>query len=427
MKPLQRHGRWVDRTVTPAILDRLRRSGAVLIEGPKASGKTSLARTLTNSEVMLDRNIAMRTAAAIDPTLVLDGAPPRLIDEYQIVAGLWDAVRGRIDDTGAKGQFILTGSATPDDSDTSTGRSHTGAGRIVTVRLRTLTLNELAPSPAPVSLADLLSGIHPEAGDHGRIIVPDLATRICRGGLLVTIGLSDDDAMAANTDYLDILAEVDIARVDGIARDPDLVTRFIRSWARNTATDAALTTMARLGSDHTLTDATVQSYVRALRRLFLIEDQPAWKPGLRSRVRLATTPKRHLGDPGLAAAALGTDPDQLLGPEIETLGFLFESQVVHDLRVHADLHRANVAFYRDNKGLETDAVVVDHNGRWVAFEVKLGPAAIDAAAATLLNLHAKVDDVVRERCGALVVISTDTPTYRRDDGVLVTSAAAVGP
>lgn len=419
--------RWLERVAEPGVRARLRRSGAVLLEGPKAAGKTALAGTLAKSAVMLDRDTAMRQAATVDPNLVLDGDRPRLIDEYQLVPGLWDAVRGRIDDTGAKGQFILTGSATPDDTDPTRGRRHTGAGRIVSVRLRTLTLHELAPSPDPVSIGDLLDGIHPTPGDHGRITVPDIAATICRGGLPTNLDLSDDDANAANADYLEIIAEVDIRRLDGTARDPELVARFIRSWARNTATDAALTTIGRLGDDHPLSIATVHAYTTALRRLFITEDQPAWAPRLRSRVRLHKTPKRHLADPGLAAAALRTEPSRLLGPEIGTLGFLFESQVVHDLRVHADANNATVMFYRDNKDLETDAIIEDRTGRWIAAEVKLGPSAIDAGAATLLALKAKVDDDTRARCGALVVVTTDSPTYRRDDGVLVASAAALGP
>lgn len=420
-------GTWIDRIATHQIHDRLRRTGGVLIEGPKACGKTALARRFTASEVLLDRDTAMRQAAEATPELVLDGPSPRLLDEYQLVPGLWDAVRGRIDDTGAKGQFILTGSATPDDADPVSGRRHTGARRIAPVRLRTLTLHELAPSPYAVSLARLLAGDPPDPGDHGRITVPDLAVHICRGGWPNSLDLDDNDAAEANTDYLDMVAEVDIERVDGVHRDPELVRRFIRSWARNSATDASLASLAQVGDDHVIAQDTRQSYRRALGRLFIIEDQPAWKPALRSRIHLRSTPKRHLADPSLAAAALGTDPDRLCGPEIETLGFLFESQVVHDLRVHADRHRADVTFYRDNKGLEIDAIVEDRGGRWAAFEVKLGPRAVDGAATTLLALHGKVATAARDRCGALVVVTTDTPTYTRPDGVLVTSAAALAP
>lgn len=213
---------------------------------------------------------------------------------------------------------------------------------------------------------------------------------------------------------------------DGVRRDPDGVRRLIASYARTVATDAALRSIANT-ADQPLSEPTLYDYVNVLNRLFLIEDQGAWKPSLRSRVRLAATPKRHLADLSLAAAALGTTSARLLGPEIELAGFLFESQVVHDLRVYAQPHRASVHFYRDNKGLEVDAIVERVDGRWIAVEVKLGHSRVDGGAANLLAMRKKLTERASAACGALVVVVADSPTYVRPDGVIVTSIASLGP
>lgn len=246
------------------------------------------------------------------------------------------------------------------------------------------------------------------------------------GGWPDNLQLELADALDANIDYLDVIVNVDVHRVDNVRRDPDGVRDLLASYARNVATDASLRTIGRC-SDSPISEVTLHSYLRALKRLFLIEDQPSWKPNLRSRVRLAATPKRHLADPSLAVAALGATPKRLLGPEIELAGFLFESQVIHDLRVYAQAHRADVRFYRDNKGLEVDAIIEANDGRWIAVEVKLGHHRVDEGAANLLALREKLSDLANAACGALVVVIADTPTYVRPDGVIVTSLAALGP
>jgi len=256
--------------------------------------------------------------------------------------------------------------------------------------------------------------------------VTDAVEALAVGGWPTNLDLRAEDALDANADYLDVIVETDVRRVDGVRRDPDGVRRLIASYARNVATDAALRTIGRM-ADQPVSEPTVHDYVRALRRLFLIEDQDAWRPALRSRVRVAATPKRHLADPSLAVAALGATPERLLGPEIEWAGFLFESQVVHDLRVYAEADRAAVRFYRDNKGLEVDAIVEARDGRWIGAEAKLGHHGVEEAARNLLALRGKVADAVRARCGGLVVVVANSPTYTRPDGVLVTSVAALGP
>lgn len=400
---------------------RLRSHGAVLLTGPKAVGKTTTARQFAASEVGLDRDPAALRAARTDPSLVLDGDAPRLIDEYQLAEGMWNAVRGRVDDLGRKGLFLLTGSSTPEDDPVS----HSGARRIAPVAMRTMTLRERGLSNGAVSIQALLEGDVAEGPATG-FDVPKAIEALAVGGWPDNLELSASDALDANDDYLSVIVNTDVRRVDGVRRDPDAVRRLIVSYARNVATDVSLRALARV-DEEPIPEATLHDYLRALRRLFLIEDQPAWKPRLRSRIRLAVTPKRHLTDPSLAVAALGATPERLLGPEIELAGYLFESQVVHDLRVYAQGGRGAVRFYRDNKGLEVDAIVEARDGRWLGVEVKLGVGRIDEAARNLLAMGAKLSPEANDLCGALVVVVPDTPTYTRPDGVVVTSLAALGP
>lgn len=408
------------RIVEGLVRARLRTHGAVLLTGPKAVGKTTTARRFAASEVRLDQDRAALAAAQTDPRLVLDGEQPRLIDEYQLAPGMWDAVRGRIDDVGGKGLFLLTGSATPDPLHTR----HTGARRIAPVRMRTMTFSERGLSSGAVSLASLLDGELPQGGADG-IGVEQAIEALAIGGWPDNLTLAPADALDANADYLEMIVDTDVQRVEGVRRDPDGVRRLLASYARNVATDASLRTIAR-GAERPLAESTLHDYLRALARLFLIEDQASWKPALRSRVRLAATPRRHLADPSLALAALGATPQRLLGPEIELAGLLFESQVIHDLRVYSQPHRAQVRFYRDNKGLEVDAIVEAPDGRWLAAEVKLGHNRVDEGAHNLLALRDKLSPETSAACGALVVIVADSPTYARPDGVLVTSIAALG-
>ncbi len=410
-----------ERIVEKLVEARLRTHGGVLLTGPKAVGKTTTARCFAASEVRLDQDTAALTAAQTDPRLVLDGEPPRLIDEYQLAPGIWNAVRGRIDDHGGKGLFLLTGSSTPESEE----RSHTGARRIAAIRMRTLTLFERGLSSGAVSVGALLDGSPAEPEPH-RLSVTEAIEALSIGGWPDNLTLTPADALDANADYLDTIVHTDVHRVDGVRRDPDGLRRLLASYARNTATDASLRTIART-AERPLGETTLHDYLRALGRLFLIEDQASWKPQLRSRVRLAATPKRHLADPSLAVAALGATPERLLGPEIELAGFLFESQAIHDLRVYAQPHRGEVRFYRDNKGLEIDAIVETADGRWLAAEIKLGHHRVDEGARNLLALRAKLSPAANAACGALLVVVADSPTYMRPDGVLVTSIVSLGP
>lgn len=418
LEPSQRHS---ERIVEKLLQARLRTHGAVVLTGPKAVGKTTTARCFAASEVRLDQDRAALTAAQTDPRLALDGDSPRLIDEYQLAPGIWNAVRGRVDDLAGKGLFLLTGSSTPEPDE----RSHTGARRIAELRMRTMTLFERGRSSGAVSVGALLEGSPTEAESH-TLSVTEAIEALSIGGWPDNLALALADALEANADYLDVIVHADVHRVDDIRRDPDGVRRLLASYARNVATDASLRTIGRT-AETPMAETTLHDYLRVLGRLFLIEDQPSWKPQLRSRVRLAATPKRHLADPSLAVAALGATPQRLLGPEIELAGFLFESQVIHDLRVYAQPHRAEVRFYRDNKGLEIDAIVEATDGRWLAMEIKLGHQRVDEGARNLLALKNKLSSETNAACGGLLVIVADSPTYTRPDGVVVTSIASLGP
>ena len=395
---------------------RLGAAGAVVIEGPKACGKTATARRAAASEVLLDVDANARRAVAIDPALVLAGAAPRLIDEWQTEPAIWNHVRRAVDDRARPGQFILTGSAVPADDVTR----HTGAGRLTRLRLRPMSLFETGRSSGAVSLHGLLAGEAPRSAESA-LSIEELAGQVCRGGWPGNLQRSVNQALQANRAYLDEIRRVDVGRVDETRRDPAKVGDLLRSFARNVATYAAASTMAADLNNHT-----ADAYLTALERLMIVEDQPAWAPHLRSRSRLRGAPKRHFVDPSLAVAALRADPDRLLR-DLAWFGFLFESLVVRDLRVYAQHRDAEVLQYRDNTGLEVDAIVQAADGTWAAFEVKLGAGMIDAAAATLLRFARRVDPARSRAPAALAVIVAGGYGYVRGDGIGVIPIGALGP
>ena len=411
------------------LAQRLARSGGVLIEGPRACGKTATARQVAASAVMLDADRSARRAVAVEPGFVLRGKTPRLIDEWQIEPEIWNHVRHAVDERPGRGHFILTGSAVPPDDITR----HTGAGRVSRLRMRPMSLFELKRSTGEISLSRLLAG-EPVPSSVAELTVGELAELVCIGGWPGHLGssaedpaLSPDDAMAENRDYLGEVCRTDIRRVDGSGRDPARVGLFLQSLGRNVATCASLATLARDagGPDRSLNQYTAASYLTALARLMIVEDQPPWAPHLRSRSRLRTAPKRHFVDPSLAVAALSAGPEHLLH-DFDWFGFLFESMVVRDLRVYAQASRASVYHYRDNTGLEVDAVVDAGPGRWAAFVIKLGAGRVDDAARTLLKFADRVDT---ERCGkpaALGVIVGSGYGYSRPDGVGVVPVGGLG-
>ena len=411
------------RIVDAELRQLLGSAGAVVIEGPKACGKTMTATQQAASTVLLDIDQAARQVLAVEPALVLKGAKPRLLDEWQVAPELWNQVRRAVDGSDQPGQFLLTGSAVPADD----ANRHTGAGRFAFLRMRPMSLVETGASSGAVSLRQLFAGKPQTAADPG-LSVQDLSALIARGGWPAQQTRSLTAASRAARDYLEQVRQVDISRVEERRRDPARVGALLRALGRHCATEVKQSTLAADagGADGALDERTVSDYLLALERLMVIEDQPAWAPHLRSRARLRKAPKRHFVDPSLALAAVGAAAERLL-QDFEWFGQLFESLVIRDLRVLSQPLDGEVFHYRDDYGVEVDAIVQLRDGRWGAIEIKLGEGQVDQAAANLTRFSEQID---HERSGPptfLAVICGKGYGYRRADGVLVVPIGALGP
>ena len=415
--------RYLPRIVDAELAERLAATGAVVVEGPKACGKTATGRHAAASEVLLDVDRNARRMVGVDPGAVLRGRTPRLIDEWQTEPDIWNYVRRAVDDRAAPGQFILTGSAVPPDDITR----HTGAGRLTRLRMRPFSLFEAGHASGEISLRLLLNGREQRA-DPSCLTVPELAELVCRGGWPAHLRYPLAQSLRMNRDYLNEIRRVDISRVSGRRRDPLKVGRLLRSLARNVATPAATTTLVAdiRGGGAAIHEETAAEYLESLERLMIVEDQPAWAPHLRSRTTLRTKPVRHFVDPSLAVAALRATPERLMS-DLEYFGFLFESLVVRDLRVYAQANDAEVFHYREKGGLEVDAVVEADDGRWAAFEVKLGERWVDEGAANLRKLAARMKHGGRGEPSALAVIVPNGYGHVRGGEVGVIPIGALGP
>jgi len=411
------------RIVDAELRELLGSAGAVVIEGPKACGKTMTASQQAASRVLLDIDQAARQVLAVEPALLLEGARPRLLDEWQVAPELWNQVRRAVDGAVQPGQFLLTGSAVPPED----ASRHTGAGRFAFLRMRPMSLLETGASSGAVSLRELFDGAAPSLVDPG-LSLQDLSGLIGRGGWPAQQGRSLPAAARAARDCLEQVRQVDISRVGERRLDPVRVGALLRALGRHCATEAKLSTLAADtgGSDGTLDERTVSGYLQALERLMVIEDQPAWAPHLRSRARLRKAPKRHFVDPSLALAAVGAAPERLL-QDLEWFGQVFESLVIRDLRVYSQGLDGEVFHYRDDYGLEVDAIVQLRDGRWGAIEIKLGEAQVEQAAATLQRFSAQIDSTRSGSPAFLAVICGRGYGYRRPDGVLVVPIGALGP
>ena len=396
-------------------------AGAVLIEGARGCGKTMTAVQRAASEVRLDTDERAREAGLLDPSLLLDGARPRLIDEWQLVPDVWNHVRRAADDGGAGG-FILTGSAEAREDRSR----HSGAGRFVRVLMRPMSLVELGYSTGDVSLAALLEGQPPRAVDPG-LDIRAIAEIVTRGGWPALRERTVNDALLVLNGYLEETARVDLRRLDGPSHDAANVLRTLRALARNIATTVKSQALARdIGAgDDPIDRETVKAYLDALARIFVVDDLPAWSPTLRAAARARTAPKRHLVDPSLAVAAMGADPDRLLA-EVDTLGLLFEALVVRDLRIYARTVGASVMHYMEQR-IEADAIVERRDGRWAAFEIKLGPSQVEAGAASLLALARRMEGSRQGPASSLNVVTGWGYGYRRPDGVNVIPVGALAP
>ena len=400
--------------------------GAVCIEGPKWCGKTWSSSYHSKSEIMIgdpDGNFQNRKLAEMSPSLVLEGETPRLIDEWQEVPALWDAVRHKVDQKNEKGQYILTGSATPNHK----GIMHSGAGRIGRLRMRPMSLFESGASSGTVSLKDLCNGNLTPAMT-GEVDLRKITELIYRGGWPGNTDTPIDKAGLLPNEYLKAVIEDDVYRIDGVKRDVSKMNLLLKSLARNestTVTNKTLKADVKAIDDEDIDTDTISVYLDIFKRLFLLDNQPPFASNIRSSVSLKQAEKRHFADPSLACALLKATPDRLIN-DLETLGFLFEALCERDLRIYADYFDAKLYHYQDYDNKEVDAVVELPDGRWSAFEIKLGANQIDKAAESLIKLKKSIEKEGGNAPSVLCVIcGLSNAAYIRDDGVFVIPITAL--
>ena len=417
------------RIVDESLERRLAGTGAVLIEGPKWCGKTTTAAQHAGTIVYLDdplhleQNLSM---ADINPQAFMPGTPPVLIDEWQLAPKLWDAVRFEVDRRGKPGQFILTGSAVPAATNNI---HHSGTGRFAWLTMRPMSLVESGESSGTVSLSDLFTS-QEDLSAVNDLSLSDLAFLICRGGWPYSIGLEDRIALDQARYYYDGVVHSDMSRVDGVRRNAELVKRLMRSYSRHQGTQASVSTIIddiRANDEEAADPKTISAYLEALRKIFVIEDAPAWNPNLRSKSATRTSDTRYFADPSIAVAALGLGPNDLM-EDLKTMGLLFETLCIRDLRVFADALDGQVYHFRDRTGLECDAVVHLRNGRYGLIEIKLGgDRLVEEGAKTLKNLAGKLDsDKMNNPSFLMVLTANGRYAYRRKDGIYVVPIGCLG-
>ena len=412
---------YYQRVSDKVLLEHLESKGAVLIEGAKWCGKTTSAKHIAKSVIEMDRpdmTEQYQQMARINPSNLLEGEVPHLIDEWQIATNIWNAVRYEVDQRGEFGQFILTGSSVPAALDES---MHTGTGRIVRMQMRPMSLFESKDSTGQVSLMDLFNKKDISAVDNHSI--DEIAFLICRGGWPAALNHSKKIALKQAFDYYDAVVNDDISRVDRVKRDSERTKRILKSYARNVATQASLETIRSdvISNDvETFDKEALYGYLNALKRIFVIEDSPAWNPNLRSKTAIRTSDTRYFVDPSIAVAALGLGPTDLVN-NLALMGLIFENLCVRDLRIYADALDGSVYHYRDKTGLECDAVIHLRNGSYGLVEVKLGgDQSINEGAESLLKLTSKIDTEKMKKPAFLMVLCGVAPfAYKREDGVFV--------
>jgi predicted AAA+ superfamily ATPase len=414
---MEYYNRLVDRRIEL----QLQAVGAVLLRGVKGSGKTETGRHHSKSEITIDDSPGIINAMQSEPGILLQGETPRLIDEWQEQPKLWNTIRHEIDDRKDKGQFILTGSSNP----VETANLHSGVGRFGVERMRTMSRYERGWSTGEVSLKEVLDGKAVKSADH-KADLHLLAERMAIGGWPAHIGMIEETALMSMQNYFELLCEVDLSRVSNTRRDPHKVRRVMRSLARNIATEVSFATIAADagGAENPPANDTIRNYMEALDRLMIVEDMPGWQPHIRTRARLRSSVKRHLADTSLAVAALGLDSAGIT-KDLNYMGFLFESSVIHDLRIYADSVSATLYHYRDSNGVEADAILEMRNGSWAAFEIKMGIGGADQGAASLLKLRDTIDTGKFGEPLCLSVITGSGFAHKRPDGVTVVPVQAL--
>lgn len=401
---------------------KLEGKGAVLIEGPKWCGKTTTAEQIAASILYMDdpeKKEQNLTMSELNPKRLLKGAVPRLIDEWQLAPKLWDTVRFEVDHRGELGQFILTGSAVPADTKEIT---HSGTGRFTWLTMRPMSLYESGDSTGDISLKVLFENTE-EVDGTANLGLDRLAFLICRGGWPQAIDMRDEIALDQARDYYDAVVHSDINQADHVQKNPERVKRLMRSYARNQGGQVPNTVIAQdiaANDESPISEETVASYLDALRKIFVVEDMPAWNPNLRSKTAIRSSDTRYYIDPSIAAAALGVGPTDLLN-DLKTFGFLFETLCVRDLRVFADALNGEVYHYRDKDGQECDAVIHLRNGKYGLIEMKLGgDKLIEEGAKSLKAMQKKIDtEKMKSPSFLMVLTGIGDYAYRRHDGVCV--------
>lgn len=408
------------RLIDKRLDDFLTAAGAVVVEGPKWCGKTWTSSQHSNSEFLIgsaEGNFQNKRLAELAPETVLAGDTPRMLDEWQEVPLLWDAVRSEVDKCNAKGQFILTGSATPNRK----GILHSGAGRIARLRMRPMTLFESGDSSGKVSLSELCEGTFTPCM-NGEVTLSHLAELIVRGGWPGNLNVPVKNASIIAQEYITALLENDIYRLDEVKRDVRKMHLLLKSLARNESTIASVAVLRKdiSGVDgENIDDNTINAYLDVFRRMFLLDNQLPFAPATRSSIRIKQAEKRHLADPSLACALLKMTPQGLVN-DLETFGFLFEALCIRDLRIYAETFGAELYHYRDYKDNEFDAVIELPDKRWCGVEVKLGANQIDSAAENLLRINKAIEDANGNPASILIVVcGLSNAAYRRPDGVYV--------
>lgn len=412
------------RIVDAQLKELLQVVGFVVIEGPKAVGKTETAKQIAKKVVRFDIEPEARELAKVAPNLLLEGEVPVLLDEWQTVPELWSRIKVEVDTRQLPGQFILTGSSIPADDITR----DTGAGRLARLKMRPMTLLETGHSSGDVSLGALFAGAQPNSADPG-LSMQNIVVRICMGGWPGYQTLSVDSARTAMKSYISEIAGIDVQRVSGIRYNKTNVLKLLKSLARNVGTKVSESAIAQdTGTSGNPIDRKIAAgYLESLDRVMVTENNPPWTPQLRSRDRVNASSTRYFIDPALAAAALGASPSTLLGGQIRYLGFLFENLAIRDLRVYMQSLGGTVAQYRDESGVEVDAILELDDNSWAAVEIKLGSNQVEEAANNLLKFKGKIDT---KACGEptfLAVLTATGPCYVRADGVLVISIGSLRP
>lgn len=415
--------KYYTRIIEEEIGQKLQASGALLIKGPKSCGKTETAKQFAKSILQVDRDEQVPIVMRINPQILLQGESPRLIDEWQEHPKLWNYVRHEVDDRKKKAQFILTGSANPEEE----VKLHSGAGRFTIVEMQTMSWQEMGYSSGEISLRALLNG-EPVTFSQNKLPIELIVERMIKGGWPALLNTSLNEAILLNRSYIELLTEVDMSRVSKVKRDPQKVRSLLRSLARNIATLVDNTTLEKdikAVEDADLSRPTIIDYLNALSQLMIFEEQPAFNAHIRSSSSLRKSSKRHFCDVSLAIAALKLDQNNLMR-DLKYCGFLFESLVYHELKMYAKANDAEIFHYRDSSGLEVDAIIQQSGGTWAAFEVKLGVGMIDEAANNLLKFNKLIDEQKFSKPISMNIITGAGISYTRPDGVNVISLASLG-